>query len=481
MKPMMPGLLAAAMLSSAAFAQTVPSGNIDHLVCYRIDDKSKPDFAMDLLAEIQPDFTQRGCRVIKPLEFCVPASKVNVTPAPPLPGIVGQTLRDDYVCYAVKCPDDTRVPDRTIVDQFGSRAARKFRVDKVCVPARKSSPPCGPVAAGARTCGGGCPTPDQKCDYDQDTKQCVCGPAPCGGKPDKAGVCGGDCADPDQQCRPGPNKDCTCQPPAQPCGLLLAALAVCGGACPNPTDACALDAAGQCVCQPPPPPCGLDAASRQCGGACTSPDETCRLNPLGLCVCQPLPIGPELTAFGVAALDRTVLQPTAFDPNGVPIYAQPTGFSFVLFAEFKKGASNAPIGEAGTMGQEFPDPEPPDLQAFVDVPLGVPPGLGSAQVCDDGVPMGEAIGGVPAATGFGDIPALKDLACRFDVRHINADACTVNSFDNPAFFSPQTLKQFCVTIGSPLKFQSGDTMVRVRATNTGGDPGNDGLIIVRVP
>jgi hypothetical protein len=485
MKAMVPSLLAAAAIGlcngASASAQTIPSGNIDHLICYRFDDKLKPDFAVDMVAEIQPDFTKKGCKILKPMEFCVPASKVNVAPAPPIPGIIGQTLRDDYICYAMKCPDDTRVADRTIVDQFGSRAARKFRVDKVCVPARKSSPPCGQLLAGARTCGGGCPTPEQKCDYDPDVKQCVCGPTPCGGKPDKAGMCGGQCADPAQQCRPTANNECGCQPPPPPCGLLLASLAVCGGACPNPTDACALNTDGKCVCQPPPPSCALNAANGQCGGACLSPSETCDFNSLGLCVCQPPRVGPIVTTVGVADPDGTIVDPDAVDPNGIPIYTRPTGFSFLLFAEFKKGPNNIPIGEAGTQGQEFPGPEAPDFQGLVDMPLGVPPGLGSAQVCDDGIPAGEENGGVPVATGFGDINPLKDLACRFAVLDVSGEACTVNGFGNFAFASPQTFKQFCAMIGLNLKFQSGDTKVRMRAANTAGDTGDEGVVIIRVP
>jgi hypothetical protein len=85
MKAMVPGLLAAAAIvlcnGASASAQTIPSGNIDHLICYRIDDKLKPDFAVDMVAEIQPDFTKKGCKILKPMEFCVPASKVNLVEA----------------------------------------------------------------------------------------------------------------------------------------------------------------------------------------------------------------------------------------------------------------------------------------------------------------------------------------------------------------------------------------------------------------
>ena len=133
------------------------------------------------------------------------------------------------------------------------------------------------------------------------------------------------------------------------------------------------------------------------------------------------------------------------------------------------------------MLRQFAGPEVPDFQPFVDMPLGVPAGLGSAQICDDGVPAGEANGGVPVATGFGDVDALKDLACRFAVLSPSDEACTINSFGNFAFAAPQTFKQFCASIGLNLKFQTGDTKVRMRASTSLGDPGDEAVLIIRVP
>ena len=187
-----------------------------------------------------------------------------------------------------------------------------------------------------------------------------------------------------------------------------------------------------------------------------------------------------MTTVGVADPDGTIVDPDAVDPNGIPIYTRPTGFSFLLFAEFKKGPNNIPIGEAGTQGQEFPGPEAPDFQGLVDMPLGVPPAWAALR-CDDGVPAGEENGGVPVATGFGDINSLKDLACRSAVLDVSGEACTVNGFGNFAFASPQTFKQFCAMIGHESEVPERRHESRMRAANTAGDTGDEGVAIIRVP
>lgn len=83
------------------------------------------------------------------------------------------------------------------------------------------------------------------------------------------------------------------------------------------------------------------------------------------------------------------------------------------------------------MEQELAGPIVPALQGAVGSSLGIGPGLGSVQVCDDGNPMGEAVGGVPASAEFSSVEALQDFACRFDVRLNNDEACAVDQFDLP--------------------------------------------------
>src|SRR5262249_39279646 len=165
-------------------------GGSDHLICYRMGDSLQIAAAVDLIANPQPDFTQRDCRLINPIESCVPATKQNIMPPPGTPDLVGQPLRQDYICYLAKCPAGAVPPAKKVVDQFGVRVEQKYKPTKVCVPAVKFPVGCGQT--GAPQCGGVCP-PGRTC------KQVAAGtsrgdrlPLPCGGQPDKGGACGGD-------------------------------------------------------------------------------------------------------------------------------------------------------------------------------------------------------------------------------------------------------------------------------------------------
>jgi hypothetical protein len=286
-----------AFTSSPVFAQ----GQLDHLICYRMVDPLKVQSAVDLFAELQPEFSQQGCKLVRPLEFCVPATKRTVTPPPPFPEIVGQALKDDYICYLMKCPDKPVVPSRHVADQFGRRLQRKYRPVKVCVPARKAAPPCGPTTS-ARQCGGTCDDPAALCHYDKIAKICTCSPPQgCAGRPDAAGHCGGTCPVGEiclAQIVPGAPPMCDCQPPPPPpCGLNTAS-GTCGGTCPNANDKCVVTATGNdCICQPTEPGCVPGATAGQCSGACTfAPGFLCQFDTLtNQCRCQPppQPCGPN--------------------------------------------------------------------------------------------------------------------------------------------------------------------------------------------
>src|SRR5262249_38677450 len=82
---------------------TVAGAPLDHLVCYKMRDKTRVNSSTDLITQLQPEFTQRGCIIVKPIEFCVPATKINVSPIPTNPNIVGTPLKNDYICYLAKC------------------------------------------------------------------------------------------------------------------------------------------------------------------------------------------------------------------------------------------------------------------------------------------------------------------------------------------------------------------------------------------
>jgi len=292
-------LAAALVLYATSSTAQAPAGTLDHLLCFNVNDKLKPDALVDLNTELQPEFSRFGCRVVKPTKFCVPTTKRVLPPSPTGPPIVGQPLRDDYICYLVRCPNDAPIPDKLVADQFGRRQQEKFKPFELCVPARKDAPPCVQIGSG-KQCGGVCPDDAAgnatACRYDDTLKACTCAPDQCDGKPDKNGQCGGACPDPAQFCRPGLDAAgkpaCLCKdPPTPPCSL-NPATGTCGGACPNPADACVqITVAGgavTCTCQPPVPQCQPDtAAGGQCGGPCP-PGLTCVLNPvINKCRCEP--------------------------------------------------------------------------------------------------------------------------------------------------------------------------------------------------
>ncbi len=240
-------------------ATAARAGTLDHLLCERVKDPLKLRIAVDMMAEIQPEFTAKGCVVVKPFEFCVPATKRVVPPAvPPFPNVMGQPLKDDYVCYLVKCPTQVLPPPKQVIDQFGARVLQKFKPYKICVPARKAPVPCG--STGIHQCSGACPNPNQVCQAPAD----ICGcfpqePAQCGLDPAN-GQCGGVCPDTAPNCvfHAGQANPCRCEP--SPCHVDAAT--GCGGTCPDPNTVCTQPLGAPCACYPPPPTCHLDAAGQ---------------------------------------------------------------------------------------------------------------------------------------------------------------------------------------------------------------------------
>jgi len=263
----------------------------DHLLCYRMSDPLQIAATADLIADLQPEFTQKGCTLKKPLQFCVPASKENVQGAPAsATAFTGQPLRHDYICYPVKCPAQRLPSAKNVADQFGTRLEQKYTPTMVCVPASKGPLECGSFG---RACSGACP-PGQQCTKSK-TAPCSCQPVQsCGGTPDKAGLCGGTCPT-GQGCQPtttsSGKKVCACGPLGSPCGLVsTTSPPTCGGDCTDATQKCLLDSTGQCSCQSVPEAC--EKSAPQCGGGCPSPDDVCvQSAAANTCVCQPKPCG----------------------------------------------------------------------------------------------------------------------------------------------------------------------------------------------
>jgi len=244
------GVALAAGVTTLLVAGVSAQGQLDHLLCYKMQDSFKVNpkspTIVNMLADLQPEFTQNGCTVLKPVEFCVPASK-SVTPssANVNPNLVGQPLQNDYICYVAKCPKQVGPPAKLVTDQFGTHAQRKYQPVTVCVPAVKDPVGCALSTTGitsAAMCGGACPDPTQTCQFDRKHKKCTCGsPKTCGGKPNSAGLCGGPCQA-GQMCLPALQAGtksttsliCECQPPPPPVCGVDPTTGTCGGTCPNP-------------------------------------------------------------------------------------------------------------------------------------------------------------------------------------------------------------------------------------------------------
>jgi hypothetical protein len=136
----------------------------------------------------------------------------------------------------------------------------------------------------------------------------------------------------------------------------------------------------------------------------------------------------------------------------------------------------------------FPPFEAPSLQLEATRPLGVPPKVGSLDVCDTGLPPPQGIGGgIPAInppsfdlTQF-NVNAWNDYACRFTFSINSGDACSRNASGNTAYLGQLTRVQYCYNADQIAAFQEGDTILTLRVLDHGGVPGPTAQIKVRVP
>lgn len=304
-------ILTAQAASAQPTTLTVAGAPLDHLVCYKTLDKLKlpqPN-STDLLAQLQPEFTQKGCTLLKAVEFCVPATKINVSPVPPDPNIFGTPLQNDYICYLAKCPNQVPPPDKKVIDQFGQRVQENYHLTKVCVPARKAPAGCpdgATIVNGAPKCAGACRNNTDLCKTVAvgGVKTCKCIPKnqPCGGQPDAAGHCGGICPT-DQDCvltqvitnpnaaTPKVAVKCDCRQPPDPICSRDAVTAACGGKCPKDTEKCVVNRlTGQCDCETPNLPCQATADASgavMCNGECPVGQTCDHDQTTGKCSCSP--------------------------------------------------------------------------------------------------------------------------------------------------------------------------------------------------
>ncbi len=204
---------------------------------------------------------------------------------------------------------------------------------------------------------------------------------------------------------------------------------------------------------------------------------------------QPERIGPEITFFGVARADGSLIEPLDVTADGAPIFVRRAGFGFHLVVEGKPGPSGAPVS---------PRTFQPDLITFPDLQIWVSRDLGngSPEVCD--MPqVGPAAtprpgGGVPALPEVDpsltaeNIGRVNDLACRFrdgqnqPFGRQPGEGCVLFPSGEYGFASEQSTLQFCAAVDASIAFPTGDTRVTVRLRDVNGNVGATRTIVVRV-
>lgn len=203
--------------------------------------------------------------------------------------------------------------------------------------------------------------------------------------------------------------------------------------------------------------------------------------------------GAQITFFGLARADGTVLTPSGFTNGGDPIYVRfgnpdlGGASGFLIVVEARAGASGSPPGNVRLNSNPLDPNARPDLQIQVNRDLG----NGSTEICDKGStdPEGPRPGGVPGinppsfSAGSQSIAdALNDLACRFDYKASSSLACTVSESGNFRFASTLSTDQFCsetpVDVG--FRFPIGDTLMTVRWRDNSGVLGPEARLVVRV-
>jgi hypothetical protein len=193
--------------------------------------------------------------------------------------------------------------------------------------------------------------------------------------------------------------------------------------------------------------------------------------------------GADVSFVGVARPNDELIEPVGFTNDGLPIFERPSGYSFTIVVEGKRGPSGRPVGVSAFNWDPFDPSVRPDLEIIVSRPLGD----GSLDVCDDTLPF---IGGIPASASFTSTQpvsnAINDLTCRFvngeglPVGRRIEEACTRSPDGNFRFGNPQSSVQFCGAIAPPFGFPVGDTAVTVRLRDASGQPGPPAAFIIRV-
>ncbi len=192
--------------------------------------------------------------------------------------------------------------------------------------------------------------------------------------------------------------------------------------------------------------------------------------------------GPVIVFFGVTLADDSLTDPTAFDADGIPIYARQLGFAFSLVVEGHRGTSRSPLGVYA-----FDEVGTPDLQVQATRALGD----GSSLVCDNG-PEPQLYGGVPGIDPprFDETPLVADALNDFGCRFVNgaglplgrgcADGCVLFETGEHGCVASDTELQFCAQISLPMEFPAGDTLVTARIRDLADNLGAPAQLIIRI-
>jgi hypothetical protein len=188
-----------------------------------------------------------------------------------------------------------------------------------------------------------------------------------------------------------------------------------------------------------------------------------------------------------------VRTPIGQTQDGVPIFDFPNNFGFIIVAEARAGTSGRRPATCGNMlGESGPTPQCAGGRAALGILADRPFGNGSPEVCDDHLPNP---GGVPAVVSLSFMDpqatdAINDLACRFDIHPVSANACTLDELGNFRWVrdrpndSVKSLIQYCSArpvLGAELALQSGLTRLKLQILDDAGNPGNQAEIAIMIP
>ncbi len=210
--------------------------------------------------------------------------------------------------------------------------------------------------------------------------------------------------------------------------------------------------------------------------------------------------GPNITYFGLARADNTLVAPAGETAEGITIYERPFGAGFLVVVEARAGLGGAALGRCNTSYNANDPGARPDIQILASRDLGA----GDPAVCDAPLPARQTLGAScgeapPAVESDGGIPAIEppnydlasqavadainDFGCRMAYNSVDSP-CTLSSFGNPRYASPQSQGQFCtegVLSAGDVIFPSGDTVLTARWRDSANVLGPPRQIIVRIP